>query len=339
MHDASIKPRSDISDALQKKHGFKRVGVPLFGSFSKSQINNMALRNTKRLTKQDLVFWQYPNYTNQPAYLEETYISYIHRQQAKVIAILHDIDYLRGWQNTRPQNFNYFDGFISTSKALTQILRSWGIKVPIVEMGPFTYLTQYRSPTYFSKNVYYCGSMYTWKTSFLQKIDFPLYVYGTWDSRISLSSKVHILGSVDSNILEQKLNKGFGLVWDDEINKKANIKPYLYYNWPYKLSLYISCDLPVICQKGTNVGNYVDKYQIGYTVKSLDEINRILAKTNIKDYSKMLRNIAKLRSGVVDGDNIWLAVRKIIPPVVKQTASPIDVKVELRNGIIIIIAE
>lgn len=339
MTDASIKPRSDISDILQKKHGFKPLGVPLFGKLSKKQINEMARGNTKRLVSGDLVFWQYPNYTNQPAYLEKVFISNIHKHHAKVIAILHDMDFLRGWQDSVAESLKYFDGFISTSKALTDILKSWGIDVPIVEMGPFTYLTQVHKPTYFSRQVYYCGSLYNWKSSFLKTINFPLIVYSSFKSDLPISKNIHLMGSVASKELENRLNSGFGLIWDESVNKKAHLKPYLAYNWPYKLSLYIACGLPVICQKDTNVGNYVEKYHIGYTVASLKEVPAILAKATPVGYGEMLRNIEELRGGVTEGNNVWLGVRKAIKQISNSVSVPTDVKVVSKSGIISVYAD
>ena len=343
MSDASIKPRVDTFDILHKYHNFKEMGVPLFGNFTDKQIKDMVANNTHKLTKDDVVFWQYPIYINKPFQLEKEYISSIHKRGAKVIALIHDVDYLRGWQDSIPEALFFFDGIITPSKNMSEELRSWGIVSPITEMGPYTFITKVHKPSYFSKDVYYCGSTYSWKTSFLSSIDFNLNVYGSIGKKVNLNNKVKYLGELGTNELVSSLTKGYGFIWDEEVSSKTKLKEYLAYNLPYKLSLYIASGIPIICKKHTNVGDFVEKQHIGFTVNSMSEIKLQLLNQTVADYSKYLKNLEYIYKSVVDGKYLWDGIcnylknyRGFVP---KDITPPLNVRIAQKDNTINICAD
>ena len=89
-------------------------------------------------------------------------------------------------------------------------------------------------------------------------------------------------------------------MWDgnlDESDEEESFKKYTKYNNPHKLSCYIAAEMPVIVWKKAAISELVEKYNIGYTISNVYEINNI----NFEDYDKKIENIKRISQKVKNG--------------------------------------
>ena len=99
-----------------------------------------------------------------------------------------------------------------------------------------------------------------------------------------INNKIKYLNKYSPDELPNKIVGDLGLIWDgnyDESDENEGFKNYTKYNNPHKLSCYIAAGLPVIVWEQSAVADFVNKYNIGYTIKNLYDINKI----NLTDYT------------------------------------------------------
>ena len=113
------------------------------------------------------------------------------------------------------------------------------------------------------------------------------------------NEKMLYKGVFNPEELPNKLEGNLGLVWDgnyDESDEYVTFKFYTKYNNPHKLSCYIAAGLPVIVWNKSAIADFVRKYNIGYEISNLYEINNLdfsdyeKKKENVKDLTKKVRN-------------------------------------------------
>ena len=101
--------------------------------------------------------------------------------------------------------------------------------------------------------------------------------------------------------LPDKIEANLGLIWDgnfDDSDENVGFKKYTKYNNPHKLSCYIAAGLPVIVWEKAAIADFVNKYNIGYTISKIYDINEI----DLSDYNQKLANISKLQQEVRNGE-------------------------------------
>lgn len=76
--------------------------------------------------------------------------------------------------------------------------------------------------------------------------------------------------------------------------------------------MYIVAGLPVIVWRKAAVVALVKKYNIGFAVDNLIEIDNILNNIDKKMYQDYLYNVMKLREKVMMGYHFKLAIREVI---------------------------
>ena len=64
-----------------------------------------------------------------------------------------------------------------------------------------------------------------------------------------------------------------------------------------KLSCYTAAGIPVIVWEKAAIADFVKKYDIGYTIKSIYDINNL----DLKDYNRKQENIKELQKKVRNG--------------------------------------
>ena len=110
-------------------------------------------------------------------------------------------------------------------------------------------------------------------------------------------------GCVQPDELPQRLDHGFGLVWDGESVDTCSgpYGVYLKLNNPHKLSLYLASGLPVIIWNEAAEAAFVEKHKVGLTVASLRELPTVLASITEEQYATLAANARdignRLRAG------------------------------------------
>lgn len=132
------------------------------------------------------------------------------------------------------------------------------------------------------------------------------------------NSMIKYCGAFPPDELPSKLKGNFGLVWDGKLNEadeKNPFKNYTKYNNPHKLSCYIAAGNPVIVWEKAAVAELVRKYDIGYTINNLYEINEL----DFTDYEVKRKNVMELSEKVKRGYFTEKVFDKIINEINNKT--------------------
>lgn len=150
----------------------------------------------------------------------------------------------------------------------------------------------------------FAGNLVIEKTPFLYQLDedamnYTLYVYGVGITK-NINSKILYQGSFLPEKLPSQFDADLGLVWDgnyDESDENEGFKHYTKYNNPHKLSCYLAADLPVIVWEKAAIKDFVLKYNVGYTISTLKDINKL----DFSTYKEKKKNAEKLGEKVRGG--------------------------------------
>lgn len=173
-----------------------------------------------------------------------------------------------------------------------------------------TFVGRYRqAPVNREPEIVYAGNLVNSKSPFLyelseEKMNFRMNVYGKREALIK-NKKVNYCGSFRADILPDKLRGDLGLVWDGTVDAPSDTLPqrnYTRYNTPHKFSCYMVAGLPVIAWKDAAIADVIQKYQVGYLIENLYEINHL----DYSQYETFCENAKKLAVKVRDG---WFARR------------------------------
>ena len=177
-----------------------------------------------------------------------------------------------------------------------------------------------RNASDFIPQVAFAGNLEREKSFFLydlepEKMSFRLNVYGKREGLIK-NAKICYRGNFSPDILPGQLKGDFGLIWDGAISSENinSFKDYTRYNTPHKFSCYMAAGLPVIAWREAAIAEVIRKYQVGYLIDSLYEINDL----DFSLYEEYRKNAQKLGEKVRSGyftrqvfeqiERIWKAV-------------------------------
>ncbi|ODN29839.1 hypothetical protein [Fervidobacterium thailandense] len=170
--------------------------------------------------------------------------------------------------------------------------------------------------------VVYAGNLSKWKSGFLYKIaqgnskfkNYRLVLYGKGFDTIVQNENIELKGAFPPDELPYHLKGHFGLIWDGEETKEISgtVGNYLRYNSPHKASLYIVTGLPLICWKEAAVYDVVKKYNIGFGIHSLEELDEILENISEKEYNLWRENVMNLRNQLAQGKNLEKVINQIL---------------------------
>ena len=104
---------------------------------------------------------------------------------------------------------------------------------------------------------------------------------------------VKYCGQYKPEELPEKLEGGFGLVWDgDDLGACTGVfGEYMKYNNPHKTSLYLASGLPVIIWEKAAMAKYIEKNNLGIAVREMNEIPLKLKSLSEEDYRIMKSNV------------------------------------------------
>ena len=227
-----------------------------------------------------------------------------------VIILIHDINGLRYGNNKKLEKeikiLSSAKYIISHNNNMTDFLIEKGIdKKKIINLECFDYIcsSEKQCNTSESNNIVYAGNLIKSKSSFLYELDsknmnFNMNVYGSGVEK-GLNSNINYKGIYESNNVRSALDGKIGLIWDGEINVNQNnlSMNYTKYNNPHKLSCYLAADLPVIVWKDSAIAEFVLKYNIGYLIDNIYDINDL----DFKDYEEKKKNAIKIGKKIRSG--------------------------------------
>ena len=322
---AGSKARTDIVDILSKR-GFQICKV-LYSPQNRKNSNTYSKitqhknvesewrKSLLQVRKGDTLVIQFP-VINHSVFLYRT-VKECHKRGVKIVLIIHDLEVFRfALRNTisfrTKIRINYeekkllklADKIIVHNKYMTEKLVSLGFqKSKMIELEIFDYLIPSfeTSSSNLIRNltapVIVAGALKKHKSGYVydlpKKTNFNLYGIGYEEQD---KPNIKYYGAFLPEILPFNLNGSFGLVWDGESSDTCTgiYGEYLRINNPHKTSLYIASGIPVIIWEEAALAEFVVSNNLGFTIRSLDEIPEKLELISSSEYKFFIENVNRI---------------------------------------------
>ncbi|MES1225620.1 MAG: hypothetical protein ABUT20_59625 [Bacteroidota bacterium] len=247
------------------------------------------------------------------------------RKDIRLICFLADIDGIKdGDEKLLAQEirqFKRYDQFIVHNDSMAEWLQKQTPSASIVSISFFDFLVlPFDGNREKSYEIVFAGNLE--KSEFLQNLSelnvqspllhFNLYGPGLMDD-FGLQANVDYRGIFKPSELPGKLKGSFGLVWDgDSIGEPAgSLGNYMRYISHHKLSLYIVSGLPLIVPEMAASAVLVRKFEIGFTITSLDEIQEKINDISSERYQQMRENMKPLADKISRGNCLGSALEEL----------------------------
>ena len=334
-NDAGNKARADIY-CLAEKLSFQPVKI-IYNTSAANYFDRLKrklryLYDWKKcyseITANSIVLLQHPiNVTN----------NYILRKlktkkNIKYISIIIDIEELRQFYFNKyykkefENTLNIADIIVvHNEKMLKFFLKKGFARDKIINIESFDYLQENNNTAEFEKSINFAGNLDIAKCGFIGQLKqlskIRINLYGPNFNKDLLTTKnIKYHGVFPVNEIHKKINKGFGLVWDgNNIDTCSGyFGQYLKFNNPHKLSLYLSCGLPVIIWKQAAQAEFVKKYNVGLCVENLKEAENIIYNMNEVEYANLINSVNKIKSLLSSGYFTTKALKQALNLLIKQ---------------------
>lgn len=308
-YTASSKAKIDC-EKIAEKVGFHNIGLkPTF-------YQNRVIGRLKTVLSNLVAFCRMPKYgeafLQYPVFGYKWQVQLAKKNDNQIITIIHDFNILRGMSSDFSDKV-----YLELSDVLivhTPQMGEWCRKnincTNIVVLSIFDYLndkkydTDKQLPDFSNMTVAFAGNLR--KSPFLDKlkaehITFELFGIGAEQRR--LNGCCVYKGCFPSDELSAHLNSRFGLVWDGESVKTCTGigGEYLKYISPHKISMYLSCGIPVIVWRQSAMAGFVLEHQVGITVDSLTELETELGRLSEEEYKILKKNALNVKEKLLNG--------------------------------------
>lgn len=319
--NAGPKAKVDIEKILSKEYDCK-VNVWNLSNESEKSVLKKLLRKIKKIifimrnfSGNELLIIQAPFYIK---------FDFLYKMNKNKIAIIHDVDGIRNEDAKKlKKEINFYNTcryIISHNENMSDFLKENGVKTEIINLELFDYLVKEKkidNKKDIKQNdvqIAFAGNLKREKAPFLYQIDenkinFKLNVYGVGIEE-DINKKITYKGKYAPDELPLNLEGDLGLVWDgnfDESDENVTFKNYTKYNNPHKLSCYMAAGLPVIVWKKAAIANFVEKYNVGYTISNIYDINEL----DFCDYNQKRENVMDICRKVREGYFTKEALKKL----------------------------
>lgn len=279
-----------------------------------------------KLPEYSIVFMQFPA-PSEMRYPRNMMLYMKEKKHIRFACFIHDIDNLR-WSNVsqiRQEEFEFIkeisDFLIVHNDVMKKYFEKSGIKNDrIITLQIFDYLHEGKeNDKIYEKTVIFAGNLSREKSPFvdqmgkLSPLNIRLYGPDFSGDILSKANNVDYCGSFPAELLPQKLDRGFGLVWDGSSldTCAGGTGEYLRFNNPHKMSLYFSAGLPVIIWSGAAQARFVKEKQVGVVVDSLYDIKDILDIMDEDEYYVLAENAKRLSRLLKNGYYTKMAVQRV----------------------------
>lgn len=241
-------------------------------------------------------------------------------KKVKLTFLIHDLDSLRGiLKNGEKEFLSTADVIIAHNSVMADYLKRNGYdKKEIHSLEIFDYLLP---ETVFPKRkgkktqVVIAGNLQKQKAGYVYQLDkikgeIEFRLYGPNYEGVTQAKKVIYCGQFSPDELPQKLEGGFGLVWDGADTESCTgvYGKYMKYNNPHKTSLYLVSGLPVIIWEEAAMAKFIEENELGITVKSLEEIPEKLKQIDDDKYNTIRSNVENIQRKLRQGQMLLAAL-------------------------------
>lgn len=231
-----------------------------------------------------------------------------HLKGASVKTIVHDLGAFRRHKLTPEQEnrrLSETDVLIVHNETMEKWVLEHGFKGRTICLHIFDYLVptkphHYKSP-HSPWRVVYAGGLQRWRNAYLYNLKgcmdgWTLELYGPGYDVEENNPKVNYHGRLPEEILMQKVEGDFGLVWDGDSLEECSGDwgSYLKINNPHKTSFYLRAGIPVIVWKEAAMRQFVEENNIGFSIGSIHEIDTRLRSLSAEEYKVMRQNATRM---------------------------------------------
>lgn len=314
--DAGAKAPKDVNAVFEQNFGKIYMLYHINRRYIRNILSWLNMHRLKNAFRDEYMFVQWPLYLWSPVTVEDI----LTIKSKKKVVLIHDIDSFRKYPDSTEkrkeeiQRLNKFDVVIAHNRKMITWLKENGLKKPCVSLELFDYLAEtkpsQKKNTGEDNNYTICFAGNLIKSRFMQSISqyihSPINIYGNKPDYILNGENLCYQGSYSPTALCEAMNGDFGLIWDGGSCEECsgNDGQYMKINNPHKLSLYISCGLPIITWKEAAIAEFIEKNGIGFAVNSLAEIDDVLGNMTRKEYEKYRNNVLEITRDVRKGEYV-----------------------------------
>lgn len=274
------------------------------------------LRVVKRIKRGDCVFMQGPDSRRQ---LGSNWGHKTISRKAHVIFLVHDIESIRTPGNKkaiRDERFirKFSQVLIVHNEKMKQYCIEQGVAdKSLISLQIFDYYCE-GDPMAQGEGVAVAGNLDRNKSPYvylLDKLGIKLELFGPNYSG-GQKGGVRYNGAVPADVLPNVLKGRFGLIWDGNAVDTCSgaTGNYLRYNNPHKTSLYLCAGIPVIIWEEAAMAQLILKYNLGFTVNSLYDIQLRLATLTDTEYDQMKQSAKEMSRKLRHGYFTSLAIKE-----------------------------
>lgn len=340
-YNAGEKARNDVVDIFKKNH-FEHVVFFHKGKHKVIVFIEMILAFLKllfMLRKDDIIAIQYP-YTPIKAYktIYKTFISIVKLKKANIIAVIHDLNYLRnteGLEDSSNLEYNQFNPILEISilnemdviichneKMKSRLVQDGLNSDKIVELIVFDYVCdKIEKKLKYSNNqvlISIAGNLDPNKAGYikeLKNINSKLIKFELYGPNYKIEDEIENIiykGVVKPEELPHKIYSNFGLVWDGNSLSECDgyLGRYLQYNNPHKASLYLACGIPLVVWSKSAIAKFVQDNNVGICVNNLMELEEVIKDMDNRQYNKIVKNVEVIQQKIISGSFLDMAIKK-----------------------------
>lgn len=317
---AGSKARNDIADTLMKnawiplvvhhseeKGILDKIKMVFLTWMDWNKIHHMIPPDSELLVQYPLAM--YPKVST----VAIPFLKKLKRKNVKLIFLIHDLDSLRGiYTNGEKEFLSTADTIIAHNPIMVEYLKKQGYgDKEIRSLNIFDYLMQnvdFEKRPGKKTQIVIAGNLKREKAGYIYQLEevkgnLEFRLYGPNYDGVTEGRHVKYCGQFKPEELPEKLEGGFGLVWDGENIESCTgvYGEYMKYNNPHKTSLYLASGLPVIIWDQAALAPFIEKNNLGFIVENINEISEKLDQITEQDYKSMRKNVRKFQEQLSQG--------------------------------------
>ncbi|MDR2498256.1 MAG: hypothetical protein LBD28_02325 [Tannerellaceae bacterium] len=308
--NAGFKAPSD-ADEIYRRNGFRIIRLPNFAGLDRLRVGKII----RWIYSGSLAFrFRAGNEVHVQltgSRMATRIVGGLRKRGLRITLLVHDVAFLRSGIDPAGEIalYNSADELIVHSQAMADELHRRGVGVPMRILTLFDYLSDdseiYREPNI--RSLVFAGNLQ--KSGFLTSLiseasawNVDLHLYGASCPSIpsdpSIHPRLHYEGAFSPDNISA-IKGAWGLVWDGD--SPDNCDPYLIYNAPHKLSLYLAAEKPLIVWRRSALSHFVSANRLGIAVDSLRDIPVLLSQITPASYIDYAAHVAEVAAKVRQG--------------------------------------
>lgn len=306
----------DDCDINLEKNNFKLIKLFKKNIFDNIRFLAISFINIIKMNNNSLVLVQYPRKILKYIVIVNKLLLKI--KKIRVVVFIHDIESLR-WDSSNNVAIRSELKFLKKVDYVichNEMMKEWLIKNGIqsnnlLTLDIFDFLCDRFYNKDITKTFNVCiatnlsprKSGYIYLLNQINNISFSIYGNHLDLNKFPASKSISYKGFFIDEDLIGKIDDSFGLVWDGDALDfcSGDIGNYLRYNNPFKVSMYIAAEIPIIVWEESAIAKFIITNNVGFTIKSLKDIQTKIESLSIEDYIVMRKNVIELKKKLMVG--------------------------------------